>query len=175
MLAVSYGAFVLGFGIGLWQALAATVVGAVAVVLPGRPGLDRRQARLGAHAGAVARGVRQGRQHPAGLISYVLLVGWEIVLVALSTLATATVFERLGWAHGNGTKIVAFVVVAAVIVLAGVLGFDTIMRLQKVLTLALIVVTAVYIALTVDHIDLDTLRAIPTATAGRHRRRRSSC
>ncbi len=29
VLAVSYGAFVLGFGIGLWQALAATVVGTV--------------------------------------------------------------------------------------------------------------------------------------------------
>ena len=46
-----------------------------------------------------------------------LLVGWETVLVALSTLATATVFERLGWSHGDGTKVVAFVVVAAVIVL----------------------------------------------------------
>ena len=87
-----------------------------------------------------------------GLVSYVLLVGWETVLVALSTLATATVFERLGWSHGNGTKIVAFVVVAAVIVLAGIMGFDLIMRLQKYLTIALIIVTVVYVVLTWDHI-----------------------
>ena len=82
-------------------------------------------------------------------MSYVLLVGWETVLVALSTLATATVFERLGWAHGNGTKVVAFVVVAAIIVLAGIMGFDLIMRLQKYLTLAMIVVTVVYVVLAV--------------------------
>ena len=35
------------------------------VVLPGRPGLDRRQARLGADAGAVARAVRPLGQQPA--------------------------------------------------------------------------------------------------------------
>ena len=64
-------------------------------------------------------------------MSYLLLVGWETVLVALSTLATATVFDRLGWTTGNGTKIVAFVVVAAIIVLAGILGFDPIMRIQN--------------------------------------------
>ena len=81
----------------------------------------------------VRRSAGDGNSLP-GLVSYVLLVGWETVLVALSTLATATVFERLGWAHGDGTKVVAFVVVAAVIVLAGVLGFDAIMRLQKWLT-----------------------------------------
>ncbi len=57
-----------------------------------------------------------------GMVSYLLLVGWETVLVSLATLATATVFDRLGWSSGDGTKVVAFVVVAAVIVAAGVLG-----------------------------------------------------
>ena len=161
VLAVSYGAFVLGFGLGLWQALLATVVGAVAsfflvglVSIAGKrgsaPTLTLSRAPFG----------KDGNILPC-LISYVLLVGWEIVLVSLSTLATATVFERLGWAHGRGTKIIAFVVVALVIVLAGVLGFDTIMGLQKVLTIALIVVTLVYIALTVDHIHPHVLNAMP--------------
>ena len=36
------------------------------------------------------------------------------------------------------------------------------MRLQKWLTIALIIVTAVYVALTVDHIHLDTAKALPT-------------
>jgi NCS1 family nucleobase:cation symporter-1 len=97
-------------------------------------------------------------------VSYVLLVGWETVLVALSTFATATVFERLGWSHGNGTKIIAFVVVAGIIVLAGILGFDTIMRLQKYLTIAMIIVTAVYVVLTWDHIHLSTARSLPHGT-----------
>ena len=78
------------------------MVGAVAVVLPRRPGLDRR-----ASAARRRRSCCRARRSAAGatpcpaLVSYVLLVGWETVLVALSTLATATVFERLGWSHGN--------------------------------------------------------------------------
>ena len=95
------------------------------------------------------------------VVSYLLLVGWETVLVSLATLATATVFDRLGWSSGDGTKVVAFVVVAAVIVAAGVLGFDAIMRIQKWLTLAMIVVTGIYVYLTFDHIDLDAGRAVP--------------
>src|SRR6185437_1567020 len=91
-------------------------------------------------------------------------VGWETVLVALSTLATATVFERLGWSHGDGTKVAAFVVVALVIVGAGIMGFELIMRLQKYLTIALIIVTAVYVALTIDHIHLDTAKALPNGS-----------
>ena len=146
MLAVSYGSFVLGFGIGLTQAIVATVVGAVAQLPARRPGLDRRQARLGADAGAQPGAVRPGRQRAAGLVSYLLLVGWETVLVSLATLATATVFDRLGWSSGDSTKVVAFVVVAGVIVAAGVLGFDAIMKIQKWLTIAMIVVTGVYVA-----------------------------
>jgi purine-cytosine permease-like protein len=49
-----------------------------------------------------------------------------------------------------------------VIVGAGILGFDAIMRLQKWLTLSLIVVTAVYIALTVDHVDLGRAGGLPS-------------
>ena len=52
-------------GSSLWQALVAAVVGAVRLVPAGRPGLDRRQARLGADPGAVPRAVRALRQQPA--------------------------------------------------------------------------------------------------------------
>ena len=98
------------------------------------------------------------------LVSYVLLVGWETVLVALSTFATATVFGRLGWSDGNTTKIVAFLVVALIIVLAGILGFHTIMWLQKYLTIAMILVTAVYVVLTWHHIDLAAARSLPSGS-----------
>ncbi len=161
VLAVSYGAFVLGFGIGLWQAIVASVVGAVlSFFLVGLVSIAGKRGSAPTLVLSRAPFGRWGNTLP-GLVSYVLLVGWETVLVALSTLATATVFERLGWSHGNTTKIIAFVVVAAVIVLAGIMGFDLIMRLQKYLTIALIIVTVVYVALTWDHIHLDTLRAIP--------------
>jgi NCS1 family nucleobase:cation symporter-1 len=93
-------------------------------------------------------------------VSYLLLVGWETVLVSLATFATATVFGRLGWGDGDLTKVVAFLVVAGVIVAAGILGFDAIMKLQKWLTIAMIVVTLLYIVLTFDHVDLDAAGAL---------------
>ena len=164
VLAVAYGAFVLGFGIGLWQALIAATVGAVfSFFLVGLVSIAGKRGSAPTLVLSRAPFGRWGNTLPA-LVSYVLLVGWETVLVALSTLATATVFERLGWAHGNGTKVVAFVVVAAIIVLAGIMGFDLIMRLQKYLTLAMIVVTAIYVVLAWDHISLSTARALPTGS-----------
>ncbi len=164
VLAVSYGAFVLGFGIGLWQALIAAFVGAVAsFLLVGLVSIAGKRGSAPTLTLSRAAFGRAGNTLPC-LVSYVLLVGWETVLVALSTLATATVFERLGWSHGDGTKVAAFVVVALVIVGAGIMGFELIMRLQKYLTIALIIVTAVYVALTVDHIHLDTAKALPTGT-----------
>jgi purine-cytosine permease-like protein len=162
VLAVSYGAFVLGFGIGLWQAVIAAVVGAVlSFFLVGLVSIAGKRGSAPTLALSRAAFGRYGNTLPC-LVSYVLLVGWETVLVALSTLATATVFERLGWSHGDGTKIIAFAVVALVIVLAGIMGFDLIMRLQKYLTVALIIVTVVYVVLTWNHISLSTARALPT-------------
>jgi NCS1 family nucleobase:cation symporter-1 len=161
VLAVAYGAFVLGFGIGMWQAIAAAVVGAVlSFFLVGLVSIAGKRGSAPTLTLSRAAFGRWGNTFPC-LVSYVLLVGWETVLVALSTLATATVFERLGWSHGDGTKVIAFAVVALVIVGAGIMGFDLIMRLQKYLTIALIVVTAVYVALTVDHVHLSTLRDLP--------------
>ncbi len=154
VLAVSYGAFVLGFGLSLAQALLAVLVGTVASFL--LVGLVSIAGKRGSAPTLVLSRAAFGRfgNGLPGLVSYLLLVGWETVLVSLATFATATVFGRLGWGDGNLTKVVAFLVVAAVIVLAGILGFDAIMRIQKWLTLALIGVTVVYVVLTVDHIDL---------------------
>jgi purine-cytosine permease-like protein len=86
-------------------------------------------------------------------------------LVALATFATATVFGRLGWGDGDATKIVAFVVVAAIIVFGGVLGFDTVMRLQKWLTILMVIVTVGYIALTLDEIKWSTVNDLPSGSA----------
>ena len=138
VLAVSYGSFVLGFGLSLGQALFATVVGAVLsflfvglVSIAGKRGSAPTLVLSRAAFGRYGNGV-------PGVVSYLLLVGWETVLVSLATFATATVFGRLGWGDGTLTKVVAFLLVAGVIVAAGILGFDAIMRLQKWLTIAMI-------------------------------------
>jgi len=162
---ISYGSFILYFGVGFWQAVIAAVIGTVfSFLLVGWVSVS------GKHASAptmivsrAAFGVR-GNSLPAA-VSYLLLIGWETVLVALATLATATVFGRLGWGSGNPTKIAAFLVVAAVIVFAGVFGFDVIMRLQTVLTIALAVLTVGYIALTLKYVSWSAVTAIPNGSS----------
>ncbi len=163
--AVSFGSFVLGFGLNLWQALVAAVVGTVAgFLLVGFVSVaGKRGSAPTLVLSRAAFGIR-GNLFP-GVVSYLLLVGWETVLVALSTLATATVFSRLGWSSGTLTKVVAFLVVAAIIVAFGILGFDAIMRLQKWLTILTVVITAIYIGLTVNHIDMAAATKAPAAGA----------
>ena len=162
---ISFGSFVLGFGLSLQQAVLAGFFGVVlSFLLVGFVSL------AGKHGSAptlvlsrAAFGVR-GNALPAA-VSYLLLVGWETVLVSLATFATATVFGELGWSTGDDTKFMAFFVVAGIIMLAGVLGFDAIMRLQKWITWITLVVTVAYIALTWDEVDTAALDAMPSGSS----------
>jgi purine-cytosine permease-like protein len=161
ILGLSYGAFALGFGISFEQAIAAGIVGIVfSFLLCGFVALaGKRGSAPTMVLSRAAFGVR-GNRLPAA-ISWLLTVGWETVLTILATLATATVFGRLGWGGGTGTLVVALVVVAALTVLAGVFGFETIMRLQTVITVVTAVLTVVYMVLVADRIDWATVSALP--------------
>jgi nucleobase:cation symporter-1, NCS1 family len=161
---LSYGAFALGFGISFWQGVLVGVLGIVFSFL--LCGLVAVAGKRGSAPTMVlsraAFGVR-GNKLPS-LISWLLTVGWETVLVVLATLATATVFDRLGWGGGDATKVVALLVVAALIVIGGVMGFTLIMRLQTVITVVTGVLTIVYIALVADHIHWSVVSGLPTGS-----------
>ena len=164
VLGLSYAAFVLYFGLNIWQALFASVVGTVlSFVLVGLVSLaGKRGSAPTMVLSRAAFGVR-GNRLPAAL-SWLLTVGWETVLVILATLATATVLDRLGWGGGTGTKLVAMVLVAAVTIAAGVLGFDVIMRLQTAITVATAALTVVYIVLVADEISWDAVSTLPAGS-----------
>jgi purine-cytosine permease-like protein len=162
--AVAYGSFVLSYGVSFGQAVLAGVIGIIGgFLLVGLVSIAGKRGSAPTLVLSRAPFGRYGNSLP-GVVSYCLLVGWETVLVALSTKAVATVFEQLGWSSGDGVKIVAFIVVAAAIVGAGILGFDTIMRLQRALTIAMVIVTAVYIALTLDEIHWSSATDLPSGT-----------
>jgi purine-cytosine permease-like protein len=164
VLGLAYGAFALGFGISFWQALIAGVLGIAASFL--LCGLVAVAGKRGSAPTLVLSrssfGVR-GNRVPA-VLSWVLTVGWETVLVILATLATATVFDRLGWGGGDGTKVVAMIVVALLTVAAGVFGFDLIMRLQAWITVITGVLTVAYIIAVSDKIHWHTVSAIPSGS-----------
>jgi nucleobase:cation symporter-1, NCS1 family len=164
LLGLSYGSFALGFGISFWQALIAGVIGIVfSFVLCGFIAVGGKRGSAPTMVlSRAAYGVR-GNRLPA-VISWVLDVGWETVLIALATMATATVFGRLGWGGGTSTEIVALIVVGALTVGGGVLGFDMIMRLQTVITVVTGVLTVVYMILVASHIHWDKVSAVPSGS-----------
>ena len=165
VLGVSYGAFTLAFGVSFWQAVIAGVIGVVVsfalcgvIALAGKRGSAPTMVLSRA-----AFGVNGNRLTAA--LSWLLTVGWETVLVVLATLATATVFARLGWGGGTGTKVIALIVVSAITVLAGVAGFAVVMRLQAVITVVTAVLTVVYMILVAGHLHWSTVSAIPGGSA----------
>jgi purine-cytosine permease-like protein len=161
---LAYGSFLLGFGISFWQAMIAGIVGIVVSLL--LCGLVAIAGKRGSAPTLVlsraAFGVT-GNKVPS-ILSWVLTVGWETALVSLATLVTAQLFDQLGWSGGTVTKVVALLVVAALVVGGGVLGFDAIMRMQTVITWVTGILTVVYIVLVADHMDWSTVSSLPSGT-----------
>jgi nucleobase:cation symporter-1, NCS1 family len=164
VLGLAYGSFLFGFGISFWQAVVAGVVGIVVSFL--LCGLVAIAGKRGSAPTLVlsraAFGVN-GNRVPA-VLSWVLTVGWETVLVSLATLATSTVFTQLGWSGGTATKVVALLVVAALVVIGGVLGFDLIMRMQTVITVVTGVLTVVYLVLVAGEIEWSAVSSLPAGS-----------
>ncbi len=158
---VSYGSFLLGFGVSFWQATIIAIVGIVVsflfcgfISLAGKrgsaPTLTLSRAAFGV----------QGNKLPS-IIAWIITVGWETVLATLAVLATTTVLGTLGVDTGLPTQIMALIVVVVLIIGGGIFGFTLIMRMQTVITIVTGLLTVIYIALVFDHIDFAAVAAIP--------------
>ncbi len=153
LLALSYGSFFLGFGISFWQASVAAFLGTVlSFLLVGVSSLAGKKSNAPTMVLSRAAFGVKGNLLP-GLLSYLIFVGWETVLVSLATLATGTVFVRVGHLDRDTAMVLGFAIAVALTVSAGVLGFGVIMKLQRYLTIITIAMTLVYIALTINKVD----------------------
>ena len=161
LLALSYGSFFLGFGISFWQATLAAIIGTtLSFLLVGFSSLAGKKSN--APTMVLSRAVFgvKGNIVP-GLMSYLVFVGWETVLVSLATLATGTIFMRIGDIDRNLAMVIGFVVAVSLTMYGGVLGHKVIMRLQKYLTLVTSFATGIYIVLTLDEVAWNKVSAIP--------------
>jgi nucleobase:cation symporter-1, NCS1 family len=160
LLALSYGSFFLGFGISFRQATWAAIIGTIcSFFLVGISSLAGKRSNAPTMVLARASFGVKGSIVP-GFLSYFIFVGWETVLVSLATLATGTVFSRIGGVDQNIALLLGFVIAVSLTVFGGVLGLSVIMKLQKILTVITIVMTVVYIALTIDTINWSAVTAI---------------
>ena len=167
LLALSYGAFFLGFGISFWQATIAAVIGTMgSFALVGVSSLaGKRSSAPTMTLSRAAFGVK-GNLLP-GLLSYFVFVGWETVLVSLATLATGTVLERATSLDRNIALVLGFLIAASLTIFGGVLGHPVIMKLQRWITGITVVATVAYIVLTLDEVNWNSVFAIKAgSTAG---------
>ena len=160
LLALSYGAFFLGFGISFRQATWAAIIGTVlSFLLVGFSSLAGKKSNATTMILSRAAFGVKGNIVP-GVLSYLIFVGWETVLVSLATLATGTVFTRVGHIEHTAALIIGFIFAVALTVIGGVLGFSVIMKIQKWLTLVTVVMTILYIALTLHHVNWSAVTSI---------------
>jgi NCS1 family nucleobase:cation symporter-1 len=166
VLGLSYGSYVLGIGHGIsfWQAVVVGVIGIIiSFVLCGIIATaGKRGSAPTMVLSRAAYGIR-GNRLPA-FISWLLCVGWETFLTVIAVLATSTVFTRIGWGGGDGVKVGAIIVVGALIIGGGVMGFDLIMRMQAVITVVTGVLTVLFIALTWSHVKWHAVSSLPNGT-----------
>jgi NCS1 family nucleobase:cation symporter-1 len=161
LLALSYGAFFLGFGISFWQATAAAIAGSIlSFLLVGFSSLAGKKSNAPTMVLSRAAFGVNGNIVP-GLFSYLIFVGWETVLVSLATLATGTIFIRVGDIDRNLSMAIGFLIAVALTVVGGVLGHSIIMKLQKWLTLTTVAATLIYIGLTLDEVIWSAVLDIP--------------
>ncbi len=129
LLALSYGAFFLGFGISFRQATIAAFIGTLgSFLLVGISSLAGKRSNAPTMVLSRASFGVKGSILP-GALSYLIFVGWETVLVSLATLATGTVFARVGGIDNNLALVLGFIVAVSLTVFGGVLGFSVILRL----------------------------------------------
>lgn len=166
VLGVSYGAFLLDFGISVRQAAVVAVLGIVVsylfcgfVSLAGKrgsaPTLTLSRAAFGVH----------GNRLPS-LISWLITVGWETMLVSLAALASATVLAELGLGGGVVSQALTLAVVVALVVGGGIYGFGVIMRMQTAIAVVTGLLTLVYIGLGLGHIELAAVAAVAAVPDG---------
>lgn len=165
ILGVSYGTYLVTFyGLNLGQALTAGILGTVLsfflvgfISLAGKKGSVPTLVLSRAAFGVV------GNVVPT-LVSWLALVGWEIVLAALATLAAETLLDRIGVGSGDPVLAVSFAVIAVLTIVIGLLGHATIVKIQTWFTWAFGALTIVFIVLELPQIDWNKVTSLPSGS-----------
>ena len=79
-----------------------------------------------------------------------------------AVLAMSSTISKLGWGSGAAPKLISTIVVVGLVVVAGIFGYDLIMRCQQVITIVTGVITVGFFILGWGHIDFDAIGRIPS-------------
>ncbi|MFJ5292551.1 purine-cytosine permease family protein [Streptomyces sp. NPDC088348] len=125
------GALAVGFGLSFWQATAVVVIGGLTFFVISAAGLSG--IRTGTATLVISRasfGVLGN--FPAGLLNWIVSIGYTIVNTVVGTLALEALFADLGW-HGGGdtARALALVITLAVTFAVAMWGHATVQFAER--------------------------------------------
>lgn len=164
MFAMSYGAWSLGFGISFWQAsLMATLGVVVSFLLVGIISIAGKRGNAPTMILTRATFGVRGASIPSAL-SWIATLGWEISLATTAVLAMTSSSEQLGLGSGMTVKIISTIIVVGLIVIAGIYGYNLIMKCQQIITIITGLVTLGFFALGWGYIRFDAVMSTPNGS-----------
>jgi len=163
VLGISWGSWVLGFGLSLAQAVVVSVVGvALSFLVCGLIAIAGKRGSAPTLVLSRAAFGFDGNRISAA-ISWILTVGWETFLAIMAVQATATVMGALGFTNHVVAQIIALILVVVLAAGSGILGFEAIMKVQTWITWATAALTIIYLVLVAPTIDFAVLSSRPSA------------
>jgi NCS1 family nucleobase:cation symporter-1 len=161
--ALPFGAYLVTFySLNLVQAIWAAILGCVlSYALVGLVGIAGT--RAGAPTMVISRasfGVT-GNKLPT-LVSYLTCIGFEILLMAIATLAFGSILTRVGVGGGKVTLAIAFAIAGLVTIAISLLGHATIVKMATVFTWIYGILIIPFMILSWSQINMHKVATLPT-------------
>ncbi|WP_329113141.1 purine-cytosine permease family protein [Streptomyces sp. NBC_01353] len=130
------GALAVAFGLSFWQATAVVVIGGLSFFAIGAAGLSG--VRTGTATLVISRAAFGVRGNwPAGLLNWVVSIGYTIVNTVVGTLALDALFADLGWSAGHASRALALFVTLALTFAVALWGHATVQFAERWMAYAL--------------------------------------
>lgn len=156
------GALAVAFGLSFWQATAVVVIGGLAFLVIGAAGLGG--VRTGTATLVISRAAFGLRGNwPAGLLNWIVSIGYTIVNTVVGTLALEAFFADLGWSGGTGVRALALAVTLTLTFAVALWGHATVQFAERWMAYVLAVGFAALLVLVLPGADTSAPSAAPGA------------
>lgn len=157
------GALAVAFGLSFWQATLVVVLGGLSFFVISAAGLSG--VRTGTATLVISRAAFGVRGNwPAGLLNWVVSIGYTIVNTVVGTLALEAFLADLGWRGGHLTRALALAVTLALTFAVALWGHATVQWAERWMAYVLAVGFAVLIVLVLPGADTTAPAAAPGAS-----------
>ncbi|MGW0120833.1 purine-cytosine permease family protein [Streptomyces sp. NPDC003327] len=154
------GALAVAFGLSFWQATAVVVLGGLAFLAIGAAGLGG--VRTGTATLVLSRAAFGVRGNwPAGLLNWIVSIGYTVVNTVVGTLALEAFLADLGWSGGHAPRALALAVTLALTFAVALWGHATVQFAERWMAYVLAVGFAVLLVLVLPGADTSAPAAAP--------------